>query len=148
MKKHNFTYDRKSLQLFNLLRQTARYEGYDTEAAAELDALEKKLQHNEDYDFKRWEKEIRRVVEAGIVERYYYESGRDEYELQTDKDVRQAIDMLHNRKQMHKILSGEPDAYVSCNLGRKFSYGETCAPNIYGLWQKKSSYPFLLFYFS
>lgn len=110
MKKHNFTYDRKSLQLFNLLRQTARYEGYDTEAAAELDALEKKLQHNEDYDFKRWEKEIRRVVEAGIVERYYYESGRDEYELQTDKDVRQAIDMLHNRKQMHKILSGEPDA--------------------------------------
>ena len=75
-----------------------------------IDALEKKLQHNEDYDFKRWEKEIRRVVEAGIVERYYYESGRDEYELQTDKDVRQAIDMLHNRKQMHKILSGEPDA--------------------------------------
>lgn len=110
MKKHKFTYDRKSLQVFKLLRQTARYEGYDTEAAAELDALEKKLQHNEDFDFKRWEKEIRRVIESGIIERYYYESGRGEYELQTDKDVRQAIDMLHNRKQMHKILSGEPDA--------------------------------------
>ena len=72
--------------------------------------FEKKLQHNEDFDFKRWEKEIRRVVESGIIERYYYESGRGEYELQTDKDVRHAIDMLHNRKQMHKILSGEPDA--------------------------------------
>lgn len=110
MKKNKFTYDRRSLQVLKALRTVAHYEGYDTEAAAELDALEKKLQHDEDYDFKRWEKDIRQLVEATIVERYYYDSGREQYQLQTDKDVQAAIQMLHNRPMMHKILSGEPDA--------------------------------------
>ena len=110
MKKNKFTYDRRSLQVLKALRTVAHYEGYDTEAASELDALEKKLQHNEDYDFKRWEKDIRQLVEATIVERYYYDSGREQYQLQTDKDVQAAIQMLHNRPMMHKILSGEPDA--------------------------------------
>lgn len=110
MKKNKFTYDRRSLQVLKALRTVAHYEGYDTEAAAELDALEKKLRHNEDYDFKRWEKDIRQLVEATIVERYYYDSGREQYQLQTDKDVQAAIQMLHNRPMMHKILSGEPDA--------------------------------------
>lgn len=110
MKKNKFSYDRRSLQVLKALRTVAHYEGYDTEAAAELDALEKKLQHNEDYDFKRWEKDIRQLVESTIVERYYYDSGREQYQLQTDKDVQAAIQMLHNRPMMHKILSGEPDA--------------------------------------
>ena len=110
MKKNKFSYDRRSLQVLKALRTVAHYEGYDTDAAAELDALEKKLQHNEDYDFKRWEKDIRQLVESTIVERYYYDSGREQYQLQTDKDVQAAIQMLHNRTMMHKILSGEPDA--------------------------------------
>ena len=110
MKKNKFSYDRRSLQVLKALRTVAHYEGYDTEAAAELNALEKKLQHNEDYDFKRWEKDIRQLVESTIVERYYYDAGREQYQLQTDKDVQAAIQMLHNRPMMHKILSGEPDA--------------------------------------
>ena len=110
MKQNNFSYDRQSLRLLETLRRMAAFEGYATEAQAELDALEKKLQHNADYDFQRWEQEIRRVVEAAIIENYYYDAGSEEYLLQTDKVVQQAIEMMHNRKLMHKLLSGEPDA--------------------------------------
>lgn len=110
MKKNNFSYDRQSLHVLKSLRQVARFEGYDTDASAELDALEKKLRHNEDYDFKRWEKEIRLVVEAAIIENYYYDAGREEYNLKNDPDVRQAVEMMHRPKLMHKLLTGEPDA--------------------------------------
>ncbi len=110
MKQNNFSYDRQSLRLLETLRRMATFEGYATEAQAELDALEKKLQHNADYDFQRWEPEIRRMVEAAIIENYYYDAGSEEYLLQTDKVVQQAIEMMHNRKLMHKLLSGEPDA--------------------------------------
>ena len=110
MKQNNFSYDRQSLRLLETLRRMAAFEGYATEAQAELDALEKKLQHNADYDFQRWEPEIRRMVEAAIIENYYYNAGSEEYLLQTDKVVQQAIEMMHNRKLMHKLLSGEPDA--------------------------------------
>lgn len=109
MKRNDFSYDRQSLRLLKSLRDMARFEGYETEAAAELDALEKKLRHNEDYDFKRWEREIRQVVEAAIVESYYYDAGREQYNLLTDPDVRRAIDMMHRPAEMHKILTGEPE---------------------------------------
>lgn len=110
MKEHKFSYDRQSLRILQSLRQVARFEGYDSEAKAELDALEKKLQHNEDYDFRRWENEIRKVVEGAILENYYYDAGKEEYLLKTDKDVHRAVEMMRSRKEMHKILSGEPDA--------------------------------------
>lgn len=110
MKENKFTYDRQSLRILETLRDVARFEGYDTEAKAEFEALEKKLEHNENYDFVRWEREIRKVVEAAIIENYYFDAGRQEYLLKTDKDVERAIQMINNRKEMHKILSGEPDA--------------------------------------
>ena len=50
------------------------------------------------------------MVEAAIVETYYYDAGREEYRLRTDRDVWRAVDMMRNAKLMHKLLSGEPDA--------------------------------------
>lgn len=110
MKEHDFSYDRQSLRFLESLRQVARFEGYDTEAAAELDALEKKLKHNEGYDFRRWEPEIRKTVEGALIESYYYDAGLYKYLLKTDKDVNRAIEMMRDKSLLHKILSGEPDA--------------------------------------
>ncbi len=110
MKRNKFTYDRQSLRVLQTLRRIAKLEGYDTEAAAELDTLEQKLQHNEDHDFHRWQKEIRQTVEAMLMEHYYYESGRLRYELRSDPDVKEAVKMIRQPALMHKNLSGEPDA--------------------------------------
>lgn len=110
MKQSDFSYDRQSLRLLKTLREVARFEGYEAEARQELEALEKKLHHNEDFDFVRWETEIRKVVESALVESYYYDAGREEYLLRTDRDVWRAVEMMRNAKLMHKLLSGEPDA--------------------------------------
>lgn len=110
MKKHDFTYDRQSLRYLKTLRQVAEFEGYGADTKEELDALEKKLKHNEDYDFKHWETQIRQIVEGAIVEMYYYEAGHEEYDLRTDKDVQRAVELLNDRHLMHKLLTGEPDA--------------------------------------
>ena len=110
LKKNGFSYDRQSLQMLKSLRKVARIEGYETEAKAELDALEAKLRHNEAYDFAHWEKEIRAIVEAAIVTNYYYTRGAEEYSLRGDKCLEQALRTLQNDKAYRKLLSGEPDA--------------------------------------
>lgn len=110
MKKHDFTYDRQSLRVLDQLRQVAHFEGYDTEAADELKALEAKLKHNTDYDFKRWETEVRRVVERKIVETYYYQNGAEDYQLRSDRELQRALQLLSNPREMNRILSGEPEA--------------------------------------
>jgi hypothetical protein len=38
----------------------------------EFDALEAKLKHNEDYDYKYWKDKIRLLVEEAIIIDYYY----------------------------------------------------------------------------
>ena len=110
VKENEFTYDRQSVRVLGMLRDFARIEGYDQVAAAELDALEEKLKHNEDSDFKRWETEVRKVVEGTLLENYYYDAGRLKYGLKTDKVVREAIRLMHDNATRHKLLTGEPDA--------------------------------------
>lgn len=110
IKDNDFSYDRQSVRVLGMLRDFARLEGYDKDAAAELDALEQKLKHNADSDFRRWEPEIRKVVEGTLLEHYYYDAGRLKYDLKTDKVVREAIRMMHDKETMHKLLTGEPEA--------------------------------------
>lgn len=110
MKKHKFAYDSYTLRALSKLREWARFEGYDEASIQEMDILEKKLQSSDDQLFERWRPAIQRIVEGAIVELYYNDAGHEEYNLRDDQDVRRAAEMLHNPKQMHKILSGEPDA--------------------------------------
>lgn len=110
MKENAFSYDPQSLRVLKTLRYVAHVEGYDADAEAELNALEAKLKHDEDRDFRRWEKEIRRVVEQRIVETYYYSIGGEEYSLRHDSVLDRALQTISSPRHMQKILNGEPDA--------------------------------------
>ncbi len=91
LKEKGFTYDRQTKQYLQTLRKLAKFEGYEAATKAEFEALEKKLEHNEDADFTHWEKDIRKIVEAAIVADYYYEHGRHAYTLRDDKELQAAI---------------------------------------------------------
>ena len=110
MQEKGFTYDRQSLHYLEVLKKVARYEGYEQDANAELEALEKKLTHDVVTDLHRWENLVRQAVEAAIVANYYYNAGSERYALQYDKQLKEAIRMLQNKKEMHKRLTGEPEA--------------------------------------
>lgn len=108
LKQKGFTYDRQSLRALDMLRQIARREGYAEEARAEFDALQSRLTHDEDFDFRRWEREIRRVVERTIVGFYYHERGAAEYEMRDDKDLDAAVALLRDDARYRALLAGKP----------------------------------------
>ena len=105
LKDHKFTYDRQSRSVLDLLRHVAAGEGYAEEAKAEFDALEAKLIHNEDFDFTRWEKEIRQLVERSIVLNYYYQAGQAEYDLREDKDLEEALRIVCDDARRRALLA-------------------------------------------
>ena len=105
LKDRKFTYDRQSRSVLDLLRHVAAGEGYAEEAKAEFDALEAKLIHNEDFDFTRWEKEIRQLVERSIVLNYYYQAGQAEYDLRGDKDLEEALRIVCDDVRRRALLA-------------------------------------------
>lgn len=91
-KAHNFKYDRQSAKVLESLKKTAAFEGYDVKE--EISALEKKLSHNEDYDFTHWKSEIKRLLNAEIMLRYYYREGAVRNSISSDKVFRAADAVL------------------------------------------------------
>lgn len=54
---------------------------------------------------KQYQKEIEREIAAQIVERYYNKQGKIQFLLEGDKDVNEAINVLHNPSKYNKILN-------------------------------------------
>ena len=95
--------------MLSQLRKLAKREGYSVEAEKEFAALEAKLSHNEDFDFQRWKKEIKRLVEMNLVGCYYYDRGAAVYSLGDDKVVREALQVLQNDQRYRQLLKGDKE---------------------------------------
>lgn len=108
LKAQNFTYSQRSKEVFNLLKQMARMEGYAESAKEEFDALQKKLSRNLDDDLALWEKEVRQLVELHIIMNRYYERGSVEYALPSYKELQKALEILHNDSLYRSLLHPAP----------------------------------------
>ncbi len=104
-KEQDFKYDRMSDKLLKELKKMAKFEGYDEDAQAEFDALEKKLEHNLDRDFDNFKDKIKELIEMEIVKRYYYQRGVSELTLRNDVDFAKAVEILHNPEEYKSILT-------------------------------------------
>ena len=107
MKASDFTYDRQSDRALTALKELARFEGYAESAAAEFAALEKKLTHDIDHDFRYFEPRIKELLADELVSRYYYQRGTIEQALKTDSTVIRARHLLINEPEYRAVLSGE-----------------------------------------
>lgn len=105
LKEKNFTYDQQTIKMLEVLRKMAQFEGYGETSKAEFDALEAKLKHNEDYDYKYWKDKIRLLVEEAIIIDYYYQQGGFAHYFHTDKDCHKAIDLLKNKEEYRRLLT-------------------------------------------
>jgi carboxyl-terminal processing protease len=74
----------------------------------EFDALEAKLKHNEDADYKYWKNNILDLVESSIAADYYYQEGEEARIYRTDKDLAKAIALLKNKEEYERILKPAP----------------------------------------
>ena len=90
-----FTYNGRTVSALKSLRQLASIEGRLETAEAEFDALEEKLKENDlNADLLRFRRHIQPYLEAEIMSRYFYQRGAIQQHLQSDKEVRKAIETL------------------------------------------------------
>ena len=99
-KSKNFTYDRQSEKVLKNLKEVAKLEGYLEEDSTAFKELEAKLTPNLERDFDRFKDEVKRVMAAEIVKRYYYQRGELQESLKDDLVLEKALEVL-----------GDPDLY-------------------------------------
>ena len=93
-KSKNFTYDRQSEKVLRNLKEVAEFEGYLEEDSTAFKELEAKLTPNLEKDFDRFKDEVKRVMAAEIVKRYYYQRGELQESLKDDLVLEKALEVL------------------------------------------------------
>ena len=100
----DFTYNRRSDEIINLLRRVAQMEGYLEDAEAEMKALELKFAPNLKKDLERMKSLVLPYLENDIVLRYYHQKGSIRHALPRDKAYLKAVDLLRNAEDYRAIL--------------------------------------------
>lgn len=100
-----FKYDKVCEEMLKQLRETAQAEGYMNEQTKQqFDALSQLLTHNLDHDLDTHREDISYYLGSEIAERYYYDKGKLQYELKSDKALKRAMELLNNPSEYYKAL--------------------------------------------
>ncbi len=108
VKSKDFDYDQMSMRSLQQLKNIMEFESYYDNASEEFKALENKLKPNLDRDLELFEKDIRKLIETEIVQRYYYKDGVLKYELQDDPVMEKALEVLNNKQLYDSALRPNP----------------------------------------
>lgn len=103
----NFSYQSGSEKLLNDLRAEAKKENKSEVLNAEIEALSSKISASKKNDLYVFKDEIKKVLEAEIVSRFYYQKGRTEHNLPNDQELNEAIKLFANKSVLSSILKGE-----------------------------------------
>lgn len=90
------------------LIETAKREKYFELMGEEFTALEEKLQYKKDKDVFLFRDDIQMVLENEIVSRYYYQKGRVENTLSSDRVIAEAKNVLADTGQYNQLLRPQP----------------------------------------
>lgn len=100
-----FDYDRQSLKALEKLKEIAEFEGHLGRSKDLIDSLSKALEPNLSKDLESLKPQIKHFLENSIVTRYYYKRGALERELQREKVVSVADQILADTSRYHNILA-------------------------------------------
>lgn len=104
IKKSDFKYDKQTESLLKRLKDMAGFEGYLKDAEAEFEALEKKLNHNIDFDLQQNKEDIKLLMASEIVKRYFYQAGTVQESIKHDKLIQQAVELLADEAKYKDLL--------------------------------------------
>lgn len=107
VKSKDFQYDRISEKSMASLKEVMEFEGYMKYSEAEFKALEAKLVPNLDRDMETFKEPITRLINSEIIRRYYFQKGVAKYDLQHDREVAKAIEVLSD-PQLYKATLSAP----------------------------------------
>lgn len=100
----NYSYTTDTEKELDKLKEIAKREKYWEMAENEFDGLEKMLKSKKNQDLVIFKSEIEEILVNEIVSRYYYQRGRIESSLATDKALGEAKRVLKDRAEYESIL--------------------------------------------
>ena len=104
MEKSEFESHRRTDDVLKVLREAARLEGVYDRASEAFDQLADKLKTNLAEELRRQREAVRPYVEDEIVCMYYYQRGRAQHMLRSDKVFDRALELLNNKEEYNRIL--------------------------------------------
>ncbi|MDR2626569.1 MAG: S41 family peptidase [Dysgonamonadaceae bacterium] len=105
-KEKNFSYDRQSEKALKNLKDVARFEGYlEENDSTILTELEARLTPDIERDFERFKSQIKKVMAAEIVKRYYFEKGELIQNLKDDPALDKALNVLASPELVDRTLN-------------------------------------------
>jgi len=99
-----FDYSSQTIAYLDNLEKMAEKEQYKAMAETEFAALRAQLTPNKGEDMKRFENEIRVLLEDEIVSRYYQRKGQIQHALSVDPYISTSIETLGNSAEYNSIL--------------------------------------------
>lgn len=104
LKGKEYSYSTATEKALDLLKEAAKDEKYIDAIATDIDNLVQKVHSDKAIDLEKNREDISELLKSEILGRYYYEKGRIEGSLKTDKEVKEAIDILGNKERYNSIL--------------------------------------------
>ena len=94
LKEKKLTYSTVTERIIKELREVAREEKYDSAIAVQLKSMEDALKYEKESDLVKHRAEVCEMLKSEILLRYYYDRGRIEGAIHSDKVVLRAIQEL------------------------------------------------------
>ena len=87
------------------LREEAKKEKYYDGLESKLNEITTKLNENKKNELVLYKDQIKRIIEEEIVARHHFDRGRIESAFQHDAEVKEAIQVLHNKERYSEVLN-------------------------------------------
>ena len=93
-----FTYETETSKYFADMIKMAKHEDIDSTTIAQLEALKPLLQPDFRAAIDRNKEEVKKLLGAEIVLRYYYQRGQAAYSIRYDDELKRAVGLLHESR--------------------------------------------------
>ncbi len=103
----DYRYETRSEQALEQLKKIAEKEKYLDAIRNEYDLLKARIESDKLNDITNYEEQIRDLLRLEIISRYYYQKGKIISSLQDDKDITEALALIHNPARYRDILDGK-----------------------------------------
>lgn len=97
LKEKQLNYATITERVIGQLREVSKEEKYDTAIASQLEAMQTLIKKEKESDLQRYKEEIQEMLKGEILTRYYYDHGRIQGTINSDKVVNIAVKELCNK---------------------------------------------------
>lgn len=104
IKKSDFEFESKSDKKLKQLKSELEKRGLSDQTNSQLEAISKVIDSDKSDDFAENKDILIDLIEEEIINRYYYQKGKIRSSLNSDEEIKKAIEILRDSKTYKKIL--------------------------------------------